>query len=90
MIVITTLIVTMPTLPLLIPQNIMRKVPLSHNGYVISYGTFGAISANIIAVANAVNALYVSAAKRQGFSVQSRLIHSIVVLRKFIATHQSI
>jgi hypothetical protein len=57
MIVITTLITTMPKLPLLIPQNIIKNVPLNHNGYVIPYGTCGAIKAKIIAVANAVNAL---------------------------------
>jgi len=39
------------------PQNIIRNVPLSHNGYVIPYGTFGAINAKMIAVANAVKAL---------------------------------
>jgi Tfp pilus assembly ATPase PilU len=57
MIVITMLMTTIPKLPLLIPQNIIKKVPLNQRGYVILYGTSGAISAKIMAVARAVKAL---------------------------------
>ena len=79
MMVMQTLNTTMPMLPRLMPQNIIRIVPLSQIGYVHKNGTLGAVMANIMAAVSVAMQFHVSPASLHGLECQSFLIHCMVV-----------